>query len=109
MMRFADFVATQLGENVIDPAFPEYSMLDEYIANCCSGHSLATNFGGIGSTFTASNLLNAAVRRHKPTMDIKRVDHLYSIEKFPESQCELRALPFGPKMIFADINQVIDF
>lgn len=109
MMRFADFVATQLGENVINPALPEYTMLDEYIANTCSGHSLATNFGGIGSTFTASNLLHEAVRRHKPTMDIKRVNHVYSIEKLPESQYELRALPFGPQMIFADINQVIDF
>ena len=109
MERFADFVVKQLAETPLDETLPEYTMLDEYISNSSSGHSLATNFGGVGSTFTASNFFHRAVARYKPTMEIKRIHHAYTIEKFGESQLELQVLPFGPETIFGDINQVIDF
>ena len=106
--RHTQFILNaMLQDTPVDANLPEYSMLDRYIetVSAGTGFSSGTVFSGIGSTFTAENLFHCAILRRRPHCGVRRINHAYAIEKWPESQNELRVLPHGPKILYGDINQ----
>ncbi len=105
LTSFHDTAAKILDDQPFDNDRPEYTMLDRYFEVCNAGHTMASNFGGIGASFTGSNLFHKAAQRRRPGKKLCRVRHSYSIEILTESQNELRILPNGPEMLFDDMNQ----